>query len=1209
MPKPNDRKNGNSAQKGGCEPPILGKAIRLPVADFSDANRPHVCLEVDFPIAPINALSSLEGNAGKPIYQMSKWWARRRSSIFRSLLISASLSAPDDPSQAQTLVWQHYYANHQKAKNFSKLRVLDNFMGGGTTLVEGARLGFQMTGVDLNPVAWFVTKNEVACSDPEQVIQFFEAIEAEVKPQIQPFYTTTCPRGHKGRWVNVKTGLADAIDPLDLPPAMRKGYRWEGPEVIYTFWAKHGPCKSRGCSHRTPIFKTPVVAEKRLTARFLESMCPKCGTAFNAELGETRIAPGTELIILPNEPLFTELSRDFANRLSAYSKGNSAEKRERVLQLVETIRDEPGLRCPACNTFSGRKVADILDRHSRPGVTASIIKKTDLGINSRHVYMWLLIHPQWLAGSPSMIDGRELGGWAGADPDATTEWYEERLKGLSIVEVRGRVRLAEEDAPERSEEEPEIGLDDAPTEDLQADDEDSDRKKYGLPKELILEDGTRVFTRSGTVPQMSYFTCRSCGRAQDILQAVKDTGHTPPVFPYTLQCHCPECADDGTNYGGRYFKAPDSYDLGRLGRAEREWASRSEGDLTSYWPRSELFTSFMTHRLNGGIPNWGYTHWWKMFNARQLLVHTSLLRAIMAAPDDSWSLDVKEQALGAFQQYLRMMCMFSFWHRTYDKLAPSLSNANYHPKQLVVETNVYGRLGYGTWASCCDTIADGLRWCGNPWELVAAEPGATSKSEKVLPGDPVLPGQADAVCASSTALSRFGDGSFDLVITDPPFGNNLYYADLSEFFYQWLRIPLLRWYSGLPEEAYFQPPRTPHAMEAIDNPLENPDDRESWEKVRFISKPDTLAELQRVNGQASLQIGNPNPFYRPEPASDFYRTTLTSCWAEANRLLKPGGLMAFTFHHSADAPWIDVLEALFDAGFLLVATYPIRSDETKGVGGAFGSRKVEYDIIHVCRKRLAEPTRVSWARMRRWVRDEAQRLKDLLEHSHGQALSESDLRVILRGKSLEFYIRHYGKVFTSDESEPLSVRYALLGINELLDDLLQGAGAETRRRPPEVAEPATRLFLRVFQGRTSIGRDDLHKTLRGTGIAQGDFVDCGWILEAGTTIQVVPTPERLRFFLTPGRTRAILKTDLDQAHFLIGATQPRSGVNVRDELNKTTFHLKQSVDAILQWYSETDPSEQIREQAKRALSLVEDWRKKAVVAPDGKQPTLFDLEE
>ena len=74
-----------------------GKQWDLETVDFSDPNRPLTCLEVDFPIIPINQIAAIEGNAGKPIYQVSKWWARRRSSVFRSLLLSAAMKAPADP--------------------------------------------------------------------------------------------------------------------------------------------------------------------------------------------------------------------------------------------------------------------------------------------------------------------------------------------------------------------------------------------------------------------------------------------------------------------------------------------------------------------------------------------------------------------------------------------------------------------------------------------------------------------------------------------------------------------------------------------------------------------------------------------------------------------------------------------------------------------------------------------------------------------------------------------------------------------------------------------------------------------------------------------------------------------------------------------------------------------------------------------------------
>ncbi len=1211
-PTPADEKSAvKKARKkaNGHEPFNLGKAIRLPVADFSNPERPPVCLEVDFPIAPINALSNLEGNAGKPIYQMSKWWARRRSSVFRSLLIAAATEAPGDPSQAAKRVWDHYYCNHQKAGSFRKLRVLDIFMGGGTTLVEGARLGFQMVGVDLNPVAWFVTKNELACSDPAQVKTLFDYIEVKVKPLVQPFYTTTCPRGHKGRWVDRETGKVVNIDPAEISPDQRSRYRWEGPEIIYTFWAKHGPCNARGCNHRTPIFRSPVIAEKELTAYFIPSVCPSCGQEFNIELGETRMAPGVERVILDNEPGFTETSREFAQLLKDYSKGNKEEKQERINQALERLDTEAGLRCPKCGSFAGGKVKKVLENHrGRKLQMGSLVayefkvgnvKKKDLGIERRHIYMYLLIHPKWLEGASGLDDGVELGGYAGADPEMTARWFERRLDRMRLIEVRGRIRLADEELAEEDEEE--IGENEDGEE---GDDPESaaDRKKFGLPREIVLADGSRIQTRTGTVPQQSHFTCQKCGKKQDILESVKPTNHTAPVAAYALQCHCPQCNAEGYSYNGRYFKPVEPVDVKRLIMAEREWADRNKTDLSEYWPRQECWDAYMM-RANGGVNvGWGYTHWWKMFNPRQLLVHTQLMRAITEAPDTEWPLDVREQALGALQQYIRMMNMFSFWHQTYDKLAPSLSNANFHPKQLVVETNVYGALGYGRWPSCCSTILDGLRWCKEPWEASMLPAGSKSKSTKVDPADPVIPG-TEVFCGSSTDLSMLNGTPFDLVITDPPFGNNLFYADLADFFYVWMRLPLLKWYRGMPELKYFEPERTPHAIEAVDNTVEHPDDREDYEREQFVTNG-ILAKLRELTGSKELGEKDPNPLYRPEPASNFYQQTLTACWAEAGRFLKRGGLMAFTFHHSADAPWVDVLEALFNAGYLLVATYPIRSDETKGETGAFGSRKIEYDIIHVCRKSLEQPKAVSWARMRRWVKDEAAQLKELLEHSHGKELPESDLRVILRGKALEFYSCHYGQVFTGD-GQVLGVRDALLGINLLLDDLLAGKDENGKRRPPDAAEPASRLFLRVFQSRRSMARDELHKTLRGTGVSQGDIEARGWIRVVGTSVNMIPIEERFQYFTAPGRNRKILKTDLDQAHFLIGAATPGSGVDVSDELNRSTFQIKKSVDSILDWYTQTDPDTRIQVAAKLALDLVNHWRSKPT-RPKVEQMTLFD---
>ena len=89
----------------------------------------------------------------------------------------------------------------------------------------------------------------------------------------------------------------------------------------------------------------------------------------------------------------------------------------------------------------------------------------------------------------------------------------------------------------------------------------------------------------------------------------------------------------------------------------------------------------------------------------------------------------------------------------------------------------------------------------------------------------------------------------------------------------------------------------------------------------------------------------------------------------------------------------------------------------------------------------------------------------------------------------------------------------------------------------------------------------------------------------------------------------MLKTDLDQAHFLIGAATPDSGVDVSDELNRATFQIKRSVDPILDWYAQTDPDAGIQQAAKLSLDLVSHWRARPAKGLETKQLSLFDLLE
>jgi len=626
--------------------------------------------------------------------------------------------------------------------------------------------------------------------------------------------------------------------------------------------------------------------------------------------------------------------------------------------------------------------------------------------------------------------------------------------------------------------------------------------------------------------------------------ALESSEKSAPTVAFAVQGYCGRCEHEKLAYGGRFF-APVT-DSATIDGANAEWERRKSGDLSSFWPRSAIPFGHMTHQRQP-LPQHGYLRWSDMFNARQLLLHAQLLEATTTAGEHAWK--VRECALAAYQQYLRNQNMFSFWNIQADKLEPMLSNANFHPKAQAIENAVFSRYGRGNWQSCVKSLSSSIDWARAPWEPVSnarlgqrlpSIAGALrGKSSKVQPHDPVQDDETLA-CRSATDLSTVEDGSHDLVVTDPPFGGLLHYSELSDFFYVWLRLVLNARYPSIFKGEY-----TPKTLEAVANRAREPED------------PD-----------------------------GYYQRLLTAAWREAHRILKPGGILAFTFHHSEDAPWVAVLESLFDAGFYLEATYPIRSDEIKGAG-EFGSKKIEYDIIHVCRKRRGEPSAVSWAKMRREVLRDVRRLKSLLEHHKEEGLPNADLQVIRRGKALEYYSRHYGKVLVDDE-EPMSVKDALLGINQLLDE----ESGQVTKPPPSTAAPFTRQFLRLFDGQMVLKQDQMQKFLRGTGYAPSDFVSRGWCTHdrKAKEYEVVPAIEIARGW--HGKHRQGMVQDYDQAAFLIGACIEGSGINASETLNNDRFKPHAALGALLQWFASHGANSETRIAASRADRLLRGWRER-----------------
>jgi adenine-specific DNA methylase len=139
-------------------------------------------LERGIPLIWVNRLARFETwnkhNYRPPNY-IHKWWARRPGTVFRTILLG--IFGNDN--------LQELYYNGGR---FDKV-VYDPFMGAGTAIIEANRLGCKAIGVDINPVAWFITKKALERVDVSALDQAYMRLSSTVGNKIRGFYRTHCP--------------------------------------------------------------------------------------------------------------------------------------------------------------------------------------------------------------------------------------------------------------------------------------------------------------------------------------------------------------------------------------------------------------------------------------------------------------------------------------------------------------------------------------------------------------------------------------------------------------------------------------------------------------------------------------------------------------------------------------------------------------------------------------------------------------------------------------------------------------------------------------------------------------------------------------------------------------------------------------------------------------------------------------------------------
>ncbi|HEX9005549.1 MAG TPA: DUF1156 domain-containing protein [Blastocatellia bacterium] len=280
--------------------------------------------------------------------------------------------------------------------------------------------------------------------------------------------------------------------------------------------------------------------------------------------------------------------------------------------------------------------------------------------------------------------------------------------------------------------------------------------------------------------------------------------------------------------------------------------------------------------------------------------------------------------------------------------------------------------------------------------------GIVEGTVKVLLAMPAAPaGEAKQLDATST-ISKTPHSM--LICTDPPYYDNISYADLSDFFYVWLRRTLLPIYPNI-----FGTLLTPKSPELVATPY------------RFDSNDEKARQFfeKGLENSFKLMIEAQHGDY---PLTVFYAFKQSESDDNEDEGEADIGV--------ASTGWETMLEGLLKAGFSITGTWPIRTEGATRLT-AMGTNVLASSIALVCRPR---PDSIQSATRREFINALKRELPDALKKLQHGNIAPVDLAQASIGPGMAIYSR-YAKVLEAD-GQPMSVRTALQTINQELDAYL-----------------------------------------------------------------------------------------------------------------------------------------------------------------------------
>ena len=138
-------------------------------------------LDCGLPWPELSRLATADQRTRDPVYGVHRWWARRPPAVMRGLLLAAALPGTTPPED-------YWAAFADPAPALTGLTAYDPFSGGGSTLVEARRLGAQVAGCDVDPLAALITNFELAPPSEAALTKASEGLLSHVAQKAEGLY-------------------------------------------------------------------------------------------------------------------------------------------------------------------------------------------------------------------------------------------------------------------------------------------------------------------------------------------------------------------------------------------------------------------------------------------------------------------------------------------------------------------------------------------------------------------------------------------------------------------------------------------------------------------------------------------------------------------------------------------------------------------------------------------------------------------------------------------------------------------------------------------------------------------------------------------------------------------------------------------------------------------------------------------------------------